>query len=125
MGLDQQLTIRQGEDYLPIATFRKVNFLHHWAEQELNEGRETNCDHLPITGEQVRQLREECETVLADPAKAGDLLPTVGGFFFGSTEYGEYYLGDVRAVRDACEQAIQIIVQHGETPVELYYWSWW
>jgi len=125
MGLDQQLAIRNGEDYEPIAYFRKVNFLHGWAERELNDGAETNCDYLPISGEQLNLLRRQCEAVLADPSKAGDLLATQGGFFFGSTEYGEYYLADVKDVLTACERALQIIVEHGESPVEICYWSWW
>jgi hypothetical protein len=33
--------------------------------------------------------------VLADRTKADELLPTEGGFFFGGTEYDEYYFQDL------------------------------
>ncbi len=34
--------------------------------------------------------------VVAQPSVAASVLPTQGGFFFGNTEYNEYYLEDLR-----------------------------
>jgi hypothetical protein len=37
--------------------------------------------------------------VLENPKKAHELLPTRAGFFFGSTDYDEWYFKDVEDVR--------------------------
>lgn len=34
--------------------------------------------------------------IVADPSVAQEVLPTQGGFFFGSTSYDEYYVQDLR-----------------------------
>jgi len=36
-------------------------------------------------------LKIACEEVLTDKSKADTILPTGSGFFFGSTEYDEWY----------------------------------
>lgn len=41
------------------------------------------------------ELRETCSAVLADHNKAEELLPTGSGFFFGGTDYDEYYFQDL------------------------------
>ena len=33
---------------------------------------------------------------MADNSKAEELLPTCSGFFFGSTDYDEYYFEDLK-----------------------------
>jgi hypothetical protein len=43
----------------------------------------------------LEQLKEVCINVIAVPEMAEELLPTGAGFFFGSTEYDEYYFGDL------------------------------
>jgi hypothetical protein len=34
--------------------------------------------------------------MIKDPTKAQELLPTTDGFFFGSTDYDEYYYKDIK-----------------------------
>jgi hypothetical protein len=41
-------------------------------------------------------LLNVCEKVLDDPDLAEELLPTSSGFFFGSTDYDEYYEQELR-----------------------------
>ncbi len=41
------------------------------------------------------KLLEVCKQVAADPSKAEELLPTQSGFFFGGTEYDEYYMNSI------------------------------
>jgi hypothetical protein len=40
----------------------------------------------------MKELKEICEQVKQDPRKASELLPTTDGFFFGGTDYDEWYL---------------------------------
>ncbi len=42
---------------------------------------------------------EEGNTIV-NPEVARELLPTTGGFFFGSTEYDEYYMADIVSTID-------------------------
>ena len=111
-----------------MAYFRKVNFLHLWVEAHVLDGRETNCDDVPMNLEQIAGLAQTCEQVLADPTKGPDVLPTGGRFFFGSTEYDDYYLDDVRDVLAACQQIISLEIEanaNGLPPAKLCYWSSW
>ena len=84
-----------------VAYFRKVNFLHRWVEEHLNEGRQTNCEEIPFHLEAMAGLMATCAQVLDKPELGPELLPTVSRFFFGGTDYDEYYLGDVGDVLSA------------------------
>lgn len=48
---------------------------------------------------------------IKNPELAQELLPTTSGFFFGSTEYDEYYLEDLKSY---IKQADEIIKEHQE-----------
>jgi len=45
--------------------------------------------------------------VLADHTKAEELLPTGGGFFFGSTEYDEWYFHGVKKTVEIVSKLIE------------------
>jgi hypothetical protein len=57
----------------------------------------------------LEELRNTCKTVLEDRTKAVELLPTQSGFFFGSTEYDEYYFDDLKDTIKIIEPAIELI----------------
>lgn len=42
-----------------------------------------------------------------DPTVAQELLPTTSGFFFGSTEYDQYYIADLKETKKILEQALE------------------
>lgn len=82
--------------------FRKVNFLYAYFEGLLDQE-----DTVALFDKgSVEDLIEICEEVLDHHANDKDNgvdfaeanLPTCSGFFFGSTEYDEYYFEDVKAV---------------------------
>lgn len=75
---------------IPVAYWRKANMIHRWFLNAADAD-EDNCEPLDITGKQIQELVQLCRDVLADHSKAKDLLPTCDGFFFGDTEYDEYY----------------------------------
>lgn len=81
-----------------IGYFRKVNFLVAFFEKK---GFDTPKQApLEISLEDAEELLNLCEQVLEDHSKAKELLPTCEGFFFGDTDYDEYYFSDVEEVRD-------------------------
>ena len=51
--------------------------------------------------EKVRMVK-----VLKDDTKAKELLPTCEGFFFGSTEYDEWYVDDLERTIEILEPLI-------------------
>lgn len=80
-----------------LMTWRKANAIH---EYFVNLAGVDDCQPYYVSKEDLDCLLDLCEKVLAEPEKAPDLLPTRGGFFFGSTEYDEWYLGYVKETRD-------------------------
>jgi hypothetical protein len=79
---------------LPMGYWRKANQIHNWFVENVQEG-DDDCNKYYVTREQLEQLRSTCLEVIVDIDKAEDLLPTGAGFFFGSTEYDQYYVQDL------------------------------
>lgn len=104
MGLDILFTKKKSNQ---IGYFRKVNFLVKYFEDTcgLDVERQTP---LRVYREDIEGLKNRCEEVLNDHSKAEELLPTVEGFFFGNTDYNEYYFRDVQEVYDYCLHLLNI-----------------
>jgi len=79
---------------VPMGYWRKSNMIHHWFVNNLAEGVD-ECQPITVRREDLEQLKEVCINVIAVPEMAEELLPTGSGFFFGSTDYDEYYFGDL------------------------------
>ena len=77
-----------------VAYWRKANAIHAWF-CALDGGRD-ECQKIPVSIEQLRELRNLCDSVLLQPAIAQDILPPQVGFFFGSYEIDEWYMQDMR-----------------------------
>lgn len=75
------------------AYFRKVNFLFAYFE---NAGKMIDQYYAFVDKEDVDDIIDRCERVLADHNLATELLPTQSGFFFGSTDYDNWYFSDVK-----------------------------
>lgn len=63
----------------------------------------------------------EPQKIIEDPTIAKEILPTQAGFFFGSTDYDEYYLDDIRETIKICEEALKSI-KNGS---DIYYQASW
>jgi hypothetical protein len=79
---------------LPMGYWRKANQIHNWFVENVQDG-DDDCNKYYVTREQLEQLRSTCLEVIVDIDKAEDLLPTGAGFFFGSTNYDQYYVQDL------------------------------
>lgn len=75
-----------------IAYWRKANAIHKWFIDKCGGG-EDDCRRMYVGRESLQELLELCENVLAKKEEefSQENLPTQEGFFFGETEYGEYY----------------------------------
>jgi hypothetical protein len=73
-----------------VAYWRKANHIHNWLVKNVQDNVD-DCGYYEVSRAQLEQLRDCCVQVLDDFGLADKLLPTQGGFFFGSTEYDEWY----------------------------------
>jgi hypothetical protein len=77
-----------------VGYWRKANAIHKWF-CDLDGGKD-ECQKIPVSVEQLRELRNLCDRVLLQPAAASEILPTQSGFFFGSYDYDEWYMQDMK-----------------------------
>lgn len=76
------------------AYWRKANAIHQWFVDNCGDGKD-ECHRMEITRDNVVKLVDTCKKVLADHSLAKELLPTQVGFFFGSTDYDEWYFKEL------------------------------
>jgi hypothetical protein len=88
-----------------VAYWRKANAIHNWFVDSVQGGKD-DCDRYPVTREQLKALIRDCKSVLDDTANAPLVLPTVSGFFFGSTEYDSRYFDVLRNTVSMLENAL-------------------
>ena len=92
--LEKQIDEEVKDYYLQYdAYFRKVNFLFAYYE---NKGKMVEQYYAFTDKEDIDDIISRCERVLADHSLANELLPTQSGFFFGGTDYDDYYFSDVK-----------------------------
>ena len=107
-----------------LDSWRKANEIHKWFVDNV-QGGEDQCNAFPVSAEHVDTLLALCKEVLADQSKAEDLLPTQSGFFFGSTDYDEYYYQDLTHTVRLLETVKIMMAQTEPADVIVEYQSSW
>ena len=79
---------------MEVAYWRKANAIHKYFVDNLQGGKD-ECQTTEVSRSELQDLLDICNEVMEDRSKAEKLLPTQSGFFFGSTEYDEYYYDDI------------------------------
>lgn len=78
---------------IQVGYWRKANAIHDWFVNNC-QGGEDDCRKVHVSRESLIELRDACQEVLNSKSNkdvAEEFLPTASGFFFGGTEYDEYY----------------------------------
>ena len=99
---DRNFKSVQTETIYQIGYFRKFNALHSYIVKTFADGID-NCQDIILYKEDVEQIKKVLDEVLnahQQVEKAKELLPTQSGFFFGGTDYDEYYFEDVKVAAD-------------------------
>jgi hypothetical protein len=104
-----------------VAYWRKANAIHDWFVQNIQDGVD-ECQETWVSREQLQELIDVCKRVLSDISLAAELLPTRSGFFFGGTDYDEWYKQDLEYTVQRLEK---ILADPAFTKVDFYYHSSW
>ena len=105
-----------------VAYWRKANAIHKWFVDKCQDGVD-ECQETYLSREQLQELVDVCKAVLADKSKAEELLPSASGFFFGGTDYDEWYFGDLTYTVERIEKILKDPVL--DERVAFYYQSSW
>jgi hypothetical protein len=133
-----------------VAYWRKANAVHRWFVENVRHGDDNCAEYRVseeqlrellslctqvlegselVDGEVTNGKKYENRTwvrmlekgkVLKGPSTARELLPTQEGFFFGGTDYDEWYLKGIKHTKEVLEQALA-----EEAGGEYYYSSSW
>ena len=111
--------------------WRKANAIHAWFERYLQreQGIEEieDCEEYTIDRKCLEELVSDCKSVLAYSQDkcfkevAARYMPTQAGFFYGSTQYDEWYVHDLQET--ATELAS--ILSDTDNNDEFAYVAWW
>ena len=99
---DRNFKSVQTETIYQIGYFRKFNALHSYIVKTFADGID-NCQDIILYKEDVEQIKKVLDDVLnahQQVEKAKEILPTQSGFFFGGTDYDEFYFEDVKDAAD-------------------------
>ena len=124
--------IEEGKTYEEeIMYWRKANAIHKFFVDNCAGGVD-DCEPVRVTIDALKDLVERCEKVLKsgpeddeliiDTNIVDELLPSQSGFFFGSTEYDEWYVNNLKET----VKALKPIIDHPEfyTDPIIYEASW-
>ena len=133
-GLDKFTHDRSSSFYganvsVTAAYWRKANHIHMWFVNNVQDG-EDECRESYVDIDQLKELVAACADVLAhsdDKEYCQDILPTSAGFFFGSTEYDEWYFDDVEYTYNRLSAIITMLEESAknEEYFDVYYQSSW
>jgi len=126
MGLDMYLMkrvrVNKNEDSVDteLVYWRKANAIHNFFTS-LKDQHES-CESIEVTKDMLGMLLDRCTMVLEDRSRADELLPTTSGFFFGSTEYDEWYF---KKLEDTIRDITPILSDGDIKDGDLYYFGWY
>lgn len=91
MGLDMYFTPISFNDGMYL---RKANAIHHYIVEKHADGVD-ECQVIDLSRDDLKALHDVVKAVVNDRSLASELLPTTTGFFFGGTEYDEWYFNQL------------------------------
>ena len=102
----------------PMGYWRKSNQIHNWFVETIGNGID-ECQKMFVGRKNLEELKDLCLQVLRDKSLAEELLPTGAGFFFGSTNYDEWYFKDLEHTLEVIDRCLKSKFDYFE-----YYASW-
>ena len=118
------------ESTYTVCEWRKANAIHKWFVDHVQDG-EDDCGRYPVSVDKLKDLRAACREAMTlyDEGNIEDaamFMPTQEGFFFGSTDYDDYYREDLQRTFDACHNLIRTLESpHRKDWISVEYESSW
>ena len=103
-----------------VGYWRKANHIHKWFVKNIQGGKDDCADYY-VNKVDLESLRDLCLKVKADPDKAQELLPTQGGFFFGTLDYNEDYFENINLTIEILNN----VLESNDTNFDYFYTSSW
>ena len=103
-----------------VGYWRKANQIHNWFVRNV-QGGEDDCRRYYVAEDQLRELLDLVEQVLADRTQAEELLPNAVGFFFGSQAYDDFYFQDLEHTRSILNEVLSM----DRKKLDIFYRSSW
>lgn len=138
IDVDKSLEIgRVKEISFELTSWRKANHIHKWFVDNVQEG-EDDCKEYGVSMEQLQELLDVINEILGtnikekivhslkdgfDKEKAEKLLPTQSGFFYGGTDYDEYYLEELKDTQEFLTKLLKNKDKFED--LDIYYSSSW
>jgi hypothetical protein len=95
------------EIVIKAAYWRKANQIHRWFVENVQEGTD-DCGHYYVSRQNLIDLKELCNKIIANKDLASTDLPTESGFFFGATEYDDWYYNDLSETVEMIDKALTL-----------------
>lgn len=106
-------------DVIELGYWRKQNQIHRWFVENV-QGGEDECNPFLCHPEVLADLMEKCKKVQENHDLAPELLPSQSGFFFGGTDYDEWYFTGIDETIEFLETALR-----DAQGMDVYYVSSW
>ncbi len=89
-----------------VGYWRKANQIHNWFVENVQNGND-NCGSYYVSRDKLEELLDLCKKVKVDNALAEAYLPSASGFFFGGTEYDEWYFNGIDNTIKIIEECLE------------------
>lgn len=133
MGLDKARLERHPSikiEYTAVY-WRKANQIHGWFVNTIADGVD-ECQEMYVSRDALVILHNTCKELLDAKAEGKDnvdelameLLPPMGGFFFGTYEIDQWYWGDIQHTYDSITELLDEIPEGSWKHHVTYQASW-
>ena len=92
---------------IEVGYWRKANQIHDWFVNNV-QGGEDECRAHRVGREQLQELKDTCLAVLDNRSLAKELLPSASGFFFGGTDYDEWYFSQLESTIKIIDECLEL-----------------
>jgi hypothetical protein len=113
-----------GHVEIPVYYWRKANSIHQFFIDNYADGVD-NCKPVYLPRAALEDLVDRCNKIIEDPDRASEHLPTVSGFFFGSTDYDDWYMDSIKQTRDDMQELLDKLEAKADIDFDLVYEASW
>jgi len=104
-----------------VGYWRKANAIHKWFVDKVQEGID-RCESYVVSKEKLQDLLHDCNQIKDNKKLAKKMIPSAQGFFFGGTDYDEWYW---QSIDNTIEIVTKILTETNFDEDQIMYHSSW